>query len=173
MEMLFRLIQQFTTLRMPNMGFQLLIIPTVPFPEDWMAFFCSGTYLDSYIIRVLWGLRNLCSPKQIQVKGIFIVSLFPIIGNIIIIIDNRLTTQEGEGYFERFGVENWEVKAIIPPPGGRGAGWPCGPSHLCSLLESSPFSFKNKNNLFFLLFFNSFPYLDDYRMLSRIPCALQ
>lgn len=127
MEILFRLIQQFSTLGMPNMGFQLLIIPTVPFPEDWVTFFCGGTYLDSYIIRVLWGLRNLYSPKQIQVKGIFIVSLFSIIGNIIIIIDNRLTTQEGAGYFERFGVENWEVKAIIPPPEGRGQGGPVVP----------------------------------------------
>jgi len=32
--MLFRLVQQFTTLGVPNMGFQLLIIPTIPFPED-------------------------------------------------------------------------------------------------------------------------------------------
>ena len=56
--MLFRLVQQFTTLGVPNMGFQLLIIPTIPFPEDWMTFFCGGTYLDSYINQGSLGFEE-------------------------------------------------------------------------------------------------------------------
>ena len=146
--MLFRLVQQFTPWGCPLWVFSYLSFPQSPsLKTEWPSSVVVPTWTAT-LVRVLWGLRNLWSLKQIQVKRIFIVSLFSIVGNIIIIIDNRPAIQDGEEYFERFGVENWEVKAIVPSPGGAG-GWPCGPSHLCSLLESSPFSFKNKNNMSF------------------------